>query len=316
MNPDPMMLSLTLQGDRQIVLERRFAAPPERVFDAFTREDLVPRWLDTPSWPMTTCRIDLSVGGDIRYEWAGEGGSMGMSGTWRAIERPHRLEHTEVFDEDWTGGEVHVVTEFVEEGRGTLLRMTLTYGSATSRDAVAASGMARGMELNYLSLEDWLAGRSPLFVVDPERDLVIDRIVPAPPSRVWAAWTQPEQLVRWFAPDPWTVARVDVEARPGGPFGVVMRSPDGDEMDGGAGCVLMAIEHRLLVWTDALGPGLAPRDEGFFSTIVRLTPHHEGTHYQVIVRHGDAAGRARHEEMGFEVGWNKAADQLVAVVTS
>ncbi len=315
MTADPLTLTLRPDGERRIVMERRFAASPQRVFDAFTREDLVPRWMDTPSWPMTECRIDLRVGGELRYVWSGDH-AMGMTGTFRAVEPPHRLEHVELFDEDWTGGEVLVVTEFLDEAPGTRVRMTLTYSSREARDGALESGMDRGLDLNYRALDDWLAGRQALFVVDPERDLVLERLVPVPPSRVWAAWTEPELLVRWFAPAPWTVASARVEAHPGGVFDVVVQSPEGEKMDAAPGCVLVADPGRLLVWTDGLGPGFAPRTDAFFTAIVRLTPEPAGTRYQVIVRHGDAAGRVRHEEMGFANGWGSAAEQMIEVLSS
>lgn len=42
------------------------------------------------------------------------GHDMGMTGTFCEIERPARIVHTEVFDEDWTGGETRVTTIFEE----------------------------------------------------------------------------------------------------------------------------------------------------------------------------------------------------------
>lgn len=38
----------------------------------------------------------------------------------------------------------------------------------------------------------------PLLNFDPELDLVLERVVPVPRRLVWAAWTQPEHLKKWF----------------------------------------------------------------------------------------------------------------------
>ena len=95
------------------------------------------------------------------------------------------------------------------------------------------------------------------FKPDPDLDLVLEREVDVPPDRVWAAWTQPEQLKRWFAPAPFTTTDCEIDLRPGGIFRTVMRSPEGEEF-AGDGCFLEVVESRRLVWTSALGPGFRP----------------------------------------------------------
>ena len=54
--------------------------------------------------------------------------------------------------------------------------------------------------------------------IDPDRDLLIERIIRAPRQAVWSAWTDPAQLVQWWIPSP-LVLRVDaLDLRPGGAF--------------------------------------------------------------------------------------------------
>lgn len=309
--PEP--LHLEPRGEDQLVLVRHFAAAPERVFRAFTEPEALLRWMGTEDWPLVRAEVDLRVGGQVRYEWAGDRGVMGLTGTYERIDPPHLLEHTEVFDDDWTDGPAHVSTRFEAVDTGTRVTMTLTYSSAATRQRVMTTGMARGMELNYLNLDDLLAERLHLFRIDPERDLVLDRVVPVPPSRVWQAWTDPEQLVRWFTPAPWGTASAAIDAFPGGRFDVTMRSPEG-ELHPNQGCVLVAVRNRLLVWTDALQVGFRPAPQAFFTGILRLTPHPQGTRYVAIARHGSAATCREHAEMGFLHGWGAALDQLVDLV--
>ena len=38
--------------------------------------------------------------------------------------------------------------------------------------------------------------------IDPELDLVLERVVAVPRHIVWRAWTQPEHMVKWFCPLP------------------------------------------------------------------------------------------------------------------
>jgi len=127
---------------------------------------------------------------------------------------------------------------------------------------------------------------------DPELDLVLERVIDVPRELVWAAWTRPEQLKRWFCPRPWQVVECELDLRPGGIFRTVMRGPDG-EHSGGVGCYLAVVENHKLVWTDALGPGFRPAAEPFFTAELRLEPEGRRTRYTAIARHATPRGDVR-----------------------
>jgi uncharacterized protein YndB with AHSA1/START domain len=149
---------------------------------------------------------------------------------------------------------------------------------------------------------------------DPDLDLVLEREVDVPPHLVWAAWTTPEHLKQWFAPKPYETVECEMDLRPGGIFRAVMRSPEGETMDEGAGCILEVVENRRLVWTAALGPGYRPVASDFpFTAIVTMEPAGSGTRYRAVAVHGSPEQRAEHEKMGFHEGWGQALDQLVEV---
>ncbi|WP_414990939.1 SRPBCC domain-containing protein [Aeromicrobium sp.] len=63
--------------------------------------------------------------------------------------------------------------------------------------------------------------------LDPRRDLTLQRVIRAPRSRIWQAWTEPSLLERWWIPAP-LITRVDrLDVRPGGAF-VSTMSEDGE----------------------------------------------------------------------------------------
>ncbi|MEQ1701729.1 MAG: SRPBCC family protein [Ilumatobacteraceae bacterium] len=154
---------------------------------------------------------------------------------------------------------------------------------------------------------------------DPQLDLVLERVLDVRPELVWAAWTQPEHLTKWFTPAPWTTPEAELDVRPGGKFHTVMCSPEGDRVDN-TGCFLEVVEQRKLVWTSALGPGYRPNHfdspVGFpFTAEITIEPEGSGTRYVARVMHPTAAHAAQHDEMGFHDGWGAALDQLVAYMS-
>jgi uncharacterized protein YndB with AHSA1/START domain len=156
---------------------------------------------------------------------------------------------------------------------------------------------------------------------DPSLDLQFERIVAAPRERLWAAWTVPERLLPWFTPEPWKTVACEIDLRPGGRFHTVMRSPEGQEFPG-EGCYLQVVPDERLVWTNTMGAGYRPRvlavgdgcDDFPFTVELSFDIVPGGTRYRARVIHADAAGRARHEAMGFHEGWGKALDQLLAML--
>jgi len=158
--------------------------------------------------------------------------------------------------------------------------------------------------------------RSPL-IADPALDLVLERVVDVPRHLVWAAWTQPEHLMKWFCPLPWKTTDCKIDLQPGGLFQTTMQGPEGPGFTN-SGCFLQVIDQELLVWTGALGPGFRPLAKDvatahpfLMTAIIGLEDVAGGTKYTVLVRHGDAPARQAHEQMGFHAGWGKALDQLV-----
>ena len=65
-----------------------------------------------------------------------------------------------------------------------------------------------------------------------DREFIISRTLNAPRDRVWKAWTQREELMKWFGPKGVTITKADLDLRPGGVFHYCMRTPDGSEMWG------------------------------------------------------------------------------------
>ncbi len=147
-------LTVSLDGDTDIIVTRSFRAPPELVWRAHSEPALIQKWMLGPEgWSMPVCLCDLRTGGSFRYEWSN--GSHGFHATGEFLEAtPHsRIVHVErMFLPDRTP-DMRVVTEFTAEGAGTRMVMRMSLPNAEARAAVVATGMTEGMEDSYARLE-------------------------------------------------------------------------------------------------------------------------------------------------------------------
>jgi uncharacterized protein YndB with AHSA1/START domain len=57
--------------------------------------------------------------------------------------------------------------------------------------------------------------------------LELERLIPAPPERVFEYWTDPDLLLKWFGPEGFDIPAHELDIRPGGRWRKVLRSPEG-----------------------------------------------------------------------------------------
>jgi uncharacterized protein YndB with AHSA1/START domain len=151
--------------------------------------------------------------------------------------------------------------------------------------------------------------------MDPDLDLTIERVIRAPRAAVWAAWTTAEQFAQWWIPAPYT-CRVDGFApRAGGGFVTSMSEDGADFVPHMDAAFLVVDPGERLVFTNAVDSTLRPADPMPVAVTgeVTLADHPDGTLYRIIARHGDPAGRARHEQLGLVEGWSLVTEQLATL---
>ena len=151
---------------------------------------------------------------------------------------------------------------------------------------------------------------------DPELDLTISRVIRAPRSRVWRAWTEPGLLEQWWVPAPLTTRVVTLDVRPGGGF-VTQTSEDGTTFSPHTDTVFLVVEdERRLVFTNAVTSSWRPAlpEPVSMTAEIILDDHPDGTAYLAVVRHGDPAQRQVHEDLGFFEGWGTVTAALATLV--
>ncbi|MBV9286383.1 MAG: SRPBCC domain-containing protein [Hyphomicrobiales bacterium] len=141
----------------------------------------------------------------------------------------------------------------------------------------------------------------------------VSRTLHAPREIVFAAWSSADHVKRWFAPTGYTAPQAKVEMRVGGPFEVLMRSPDGVEHRVRGKFVEVAKHDRLaldLTVEDAHGRALfRAYTEANFSDALGGTRLDVAQTYEVI--DPDAAWMAE----GAPQGWAQTLDKLSAQVS-
>jgi uncharacterized protein YndB with AHSA1/START domain len=152
-------ISIETPSDRQIVLRRSFAAPPDLVFRAHVDPALIPRWMNImPGWTMPVVESDPRPGAGFRFRWDdGAGGGFRIEGDFLEVEPPRRILHVERMFVPDRMPDNRVETVFEPEGAGTALRMTMTLPDAEALLAMLQTGMSEGMELTYEFLDTLLA---------------------------------------------------------------------------------------------------------------------------------------------------------------
>ena len=151
-------LKIEARGEREIVMAWRFDAPRRMVFDAWTKPELLRRWFGGPrEWKLTSCDVDLRVGGAYRFVTTrNDGMEMGWGGVYREVVTPVRLVFTEVFDDPWYPGEAIITQEFDEAGEATIFTTTILHATSEARDAVLRSPMKKGVAESCRRLDEFL----------------------------------------------------------------------------------------------------------------------------------------------------------------
>lgn len=148
-------LTLKTEGDRFVVVTRRFSASPEKVYRAHTEPALIQQWMLGPDgWTMPVCICEPRPGGRMRYEWTnGNGEGFYLTGEFVELSPFNRILHIERMHLPDPTPDNHVDTRFDADGTGALMTMRMTLPNAETRAAMLSTGMESGMEESYVRLE-------------------------------------------------------------------------------------------------------------------------------------------------------------------
>ena len=226
-------------GSKDLVIERVFDAPRERMFDMFTRPEHLEKWFGPKMVGHPVTEFEARPGGKIFIGERSASGTLYLAGEVREIERPSRLVFAFHFANEkgervsppsraglpaaWDAEMVTTVT-LIAEGQRT--RVTITAHRTGVTDewlAGARYGWGESLDkLGYAIADD--------MKVTPagDREIVITRTFNAPRALVYEALTKAEHIRNWWGPRQYGTVSATADFRAGGRYRYAQTGPQGE----------------------------------------------------------------------------------------
>jgi uncharacterized protein YndB with AHSA1/START domain len=288
----------------ELVVTRLFDASRDLVFECWTTPEHLRHWQGAPrGFTVTSSESDIRPGGFFRICMRSpDGMDHWLEGHYREIAKPERLVFTHVWLDASRkpGKETLVAITFAERDGSTELILRQTgFPSLESRD-----GHKFGWSSALDVLVDYLTG------VQARRGefTVATRVFDAPRKVVFRAWTDRDQLQRWWGPKGFTNPVCEVDVRPGGAIRIDMRAPDGVVYPMTGTFVEIAEPERLVFISAALDQNGEP----LFEVLNTVTFEEDAGKTKLTVRASVSKikpGAARYLA-GMEPGWSQSLDRL------
>ena len=143
-------------------------------------------------------------------------------------------------------------------------------------------------------------------------DLTIIRVIDAPRSLVWKAWTDEALLAQWWGPHGWAAPVCRIEARPGGVWHIDMQGPDGTIYPC-RGRYLDVVDNQRLVYSDVVHAdetAWGGKPPPSCVQVIAFEDVGDRTRLAITMRMASAADRDAMANMGCEAGWTESIERL------
>jgi uncharacterized protein YndB with AHSA1/START domain len=141
-------------------------------------------------------------------------------------------------------------------------------------------------------------------------EMELTRLIRAPRSLVWQAWTEVDKLQQWWGPRHFTNPRCEIDLRVGGAIRIDMRAPDGIVFPMSGEYEQIVPPERLVFLTSALDEQGEPIFTNRNTVIFREVDG--ATEISIHTRVIDAKAAAWQYLKGMREGWSSSLDKLEA----
>lgn len=224
--------------DMEIAITRKFRAPPERVFDAWTDPTKIAKWFGPDGFETITKKHDMRPGGEWVHVMRGPDGKEYPNHiVFVEVERAKRLVYDHVSPPAF-----RTTVTFERDGEGTTMRFRMKFEDANAfKVATETYGAREGARQTIARLAEVVDG-----------GFTLERTFRAAPEKVWEMWTTPAGIMKWWAPSAkemgyeFSVESMDV--RPGGLFSFRMAGNGHDLRNHGSYTLVEPVARLGWTW--------------------------------------------------------------------
>lgn len=290
---------MTKLAETELALKitRVFDAPRDLVYRMWTEKHLMQRWSCPEGFTIPSSDADVRAGGSWSAHMRSPAGEdYRLRGVYREIDPGRRL----VFTHAWLdeagkpGPETLVTVSFADEGGKTRMDFVQTgFDSMSSRN---------GHEDGWL---ECLQKFEALLVAvkDSDRTITLTRVLPAPVARVFACFSDPVNMSRWWGPNGFSTTTHEMDFRVGGVWRYTMHGPDGTDYPNHVRYTEILPSRRIAYdhGTDAQHPAL-------FTAVISFAEEGAKTRVTLLLTLKDARQRDELVDFGaVEGGWQTLA---------
>jgi uncharacterized protein YndB with AHSA1/START domain len=298
---------------------RLFGVTPDQLFEAFSDPARLAQWWGPNGFTNTFTAFDFRPGGlwnltmysTVGAAFANESEFIEIIPLERIVLVHHRPMHR-----------FQMTMRFEEDGNGTRLTWLMAFDNDEG-EAMRAF-IAKANEENFDRLAAHLNGGTA-----PANTICLTRVFAASRDLVFRAWTEPQRLADWWGRHDFTNPICEMDARVGGKFRIVMRSPDGmdyplcgtvREIDSPSR-LLLALDLRQYpeAWREIACSGLTEADAALINEhelAIQLTEVGPSTQLDLQICFPSSSLRDAFLNCGIQSGWNEGLDSLTALLTA
>ena len=285
-------LTLTIVAD--------FAAPVQRLWDAYIDPRTIERFWGPPTYPATFLRHDGAVGGRSVYRMTGPTGDEHYGcWEWTHVDAPNSFDVTDWFADE-TGAPntelpaTRMSLVFEATDGGSCLTTTSSFDSADQLTQLVEMGMLEGTKQAMAQIDDVLADlaafardRSVESQILSDTQVRVSRVIRGSAAQVWKAHNDADLMKQWLlGPDGWTMPVCEIATSVGDSYRYMWEPEGGGEGFGFTGELLESEEPYRAVTTESM-IGM----EGSTLNELTLTPVEGGTLLSLVITYANAEMR-------------------------
>ena len=294
---DPDALTMTVVAE--------FAAPLERLWDAYADPRQLGKFWGPPTYPATFSQHDMFAGGRSAYAMVGPDGDV-TRGYWEFLDvkAPHSFEVRDGFcNDDGTPNlempSMRMTFAFEATDSGSRVTTTTYFGSVDDLERLMGMGMEQGMreamgqiDAVLEDLRSFAADLPAAAEILSDTTVRVSRVIRGSVEQVWAAHNDPDLLRRWLlGPNGWSMPECEVATEVGQHYRYVWQNDADGSSFASTGELLEVTPPFRAVTTERMHGDGIPDDAATTVNELTLTAVDGGTLLAIVITYPDAAIR-------------------------